>query len=89
MVRYQSSIIYYGLGENTAAITQGEQSLLIFRDLADQLGCAYALRHLGDIYQRMGQIEQSLMVWHEAQEIGHSLQHEALLESVATRLDAI
>ncbi|MBV7329784.1 hypothetical protein KFU94_16370 [Chloroflexi bacterium TSY] len=86
---YQLSVIQKELENYEEAITLNQQSIEVFRDLQVQLSCAYSLRFLGDIYQTLGQMIEAKSAWHEAESLGHNLNHTTLLSSLSERLVAL
>ena len=86
MVLRQLSLIYKELQGFEQALTLAEKSYQIFHTLADNLGIAYALRNIGDLYALQNNRTLAKRTWLEVKAIADELQHQYLLESVHDRL---
>ena len=93
MVLFQMSMIYNEVDkvdevdEVAQALTSAAESRFIFNTLADQLGEAFALRVIGDLYKKRGDRERAQMAWLEARTIANKLGRTTLVELVQKRLD--
>ncbi|MCB8925901.1 MAG: protein kinase [Ardenticatenaceae bacterium] len=65
-----------------------QKTLAIFRQLEDRLNYAYNMRHLGDVYHKLGDNEKQDKAWHEAKEIATFLNHHHLLQQIEKRLSS-
>ena len=87
MILNELSLNYLALNIPEKSLSLTKQALKIYRQIEDRLGYAYAMRHLGDIYKKLGQTQQSRDAWLEALEIGNYLNHRHLLSQLSKRLD--
>jgi len=86
MMHYQLALTYQGCGDLQAACAATLQSIEIFRTIADELGCAYSLILLGDLYAALGLLAESKSAWQSAQRSGQALNQPWLIEQTAKRL---
>ncbi len=86
MILHELSLNHLALGQPEQSMTITTQTRQIYRQIEDRVGYAYATRHLGDIYQQMGQPEQCRAAWLEAKQIAEYLNHPHLLSGLQKRL---
>lgn len=76
---YELSWIHAKTQNRALALEAGLNSLNLLRSINDNFNTVYALRHLGDYYQELGDFEQARSYWQEAYNIAvvqsHPLTH--------------
>ncbi|MEZ4712344.1 MAG: NB-ARC domain-containing protein [Caldilineaceae bacterium] len=86
MLLRQMSLIFKEIEEYEQAFVLAEKSRVTFRDLADQLGEAYALRNIGDLLALQNKRAEAKQAWLKVNTMAASLQNSVLLASVQERL---
>ncbi len=87
MVLHEISLNHVLCGEPNKAMPLTQQTLQIYREVQDRLGYGYAMRQLGDIYQRLDQPEKGREAWEEAHQIAQFLNNANLLQQMEKRLN--
>lgn len=77
---YELSKIYAMNHALATAVETGVESLHILRDLHDSFNQVYILRHLGSLYEQLGQNTQAYECWNEGLLIGQTKNHPLVQE---------
>jgi tetratricopeptide (TPR) repeat protein len=72
-------------GQYDSAIACTNQSLDLYGTLKDSYSSVIAMRHLGDLYQSIGNIERACQVWHQAFSTARDTRHP-LCASIEQRI---
>ncbi len=88
MLLHQMSLINYHRQMYDDAVALELHSIKILRSVNHELGCAYSLRHLGDLHQTLGEPDMAKAAWQEALDIGLELQNQAISDSLEQRLQS-
>ncbi|MEZ4655956.1 MAG: NB-ARC domain-containing protein [Caldilineaceae bacterium] len=86
MLLRQMSLLFKETEEYAQAFALAAKSRAIFKELADQLGEAYALRNIGDLLALQNKHGEAENAWLEANTMAANLQNSALLASIQERL---
>ncbi|MBV7333016.1 tetratricopeptide repeat protein [Chloroflexi bacterium TSY] len=82
----QLSGIYKEEGQDHFALEMVEKGLNLYRKLDDVFGTAYALRDMGDLLVKLGQLTQGREAWSETEQLARILKHSVLLNAIEERL---
>ncbi|MEZ4736701.1 MAG: NB-ARC domain-containing protein, partial [Caldilineaceae bacterium] len=72
---YEESKIKLLQQEYAQALALGQQSLAIMAALSDDFNRVYCLKHLGQIYQQVGNLTAAETVWCEAEQVAIAIHH--------------